>query len=297
MGLMDGPGLAGHRIAAMFLTRAASDFHIPTFDGTAWLQLFILVVALILCGIASASETAFTSVSRIKLKNLVEDGDKKAAEIERMLAQPNTLLSTILIVNSVAVIVASSMATVLALRFSETLGELISTVLISLVVLIFCEITPKTAAVQNPIRWARVLVRPVRNAAWLLRPIVWSLSAVTNFFVRLIGGQIKHRGPFVTEEELRLLVSVGEEEGVLEEAETEMIHSIFEFADTTVREVMVPRIDMVTLESDATVNDAVDIAMEGGFSRIPVFEESIDNIVGVLYTKDMLKQLREGHDT
>lgn len=293
---MDGPGLAGHGIAALFMTRTASDFHIPTFDSEAWLQLLILVVALILCGIASASETALTSVSRIKLKNLVEEGDRKAAEIERLLAQPNTLLSTILIVNSVAVIVASSMATVLALRFSTSLGELISTVLISLVVLIFCEITPKTAAVQNPLRWARALLPLVKATAWLLHPIVVVLSTITNFLVRMMGGQVK-RGPFVTEEELRLLVTVGEEEGVLEEDETEMIHSIFEFADTTVREVMVPRIDMVTLESDATVNDAVDIAMEGGFSRIPVFEDTIDNIVGVLYTKDMLKQLRDGHDT
>jgi len=286
---MDGAGLAS--------IAAGIDFHIPQFDATAWLQLTILVVSLILCATASAAETALTSISRIKLRNLVEEGDVKAAEIENLLTNPNVFLSTILVINSVAVIVASSMATVLALRFSETLGELISTVLISLVVLIFCEITPKTAAVQNPIRWARVLVRPVRNAAWLLRPIVWSLSAVTNFFVRLIGGQIKHRGPFVTEEELRLLVSVGEEEGVLEEEETEMIHSIFEFADTTVREVMVPRIDMVTLEADATVDEAVDLALQAGFSRIPVYKESIDDIIGVLYTKDMLKQLREDHNT
>jgi len=286
---MDGAGLAS--------IVAGIDFHIPQFDATAWLQLTILVVSLILCATASAAETALTSISRIKLRNLVEEGDVRAAEIENLLDNPNVFLSTILVINSVAVIVASSMATVLALRFSETLGELISTVLISLVVLIFCEITPKTAAVQNPIRWARVLVRPVRNAAWLLRPIVWSLSAVTNFFVRLIGGQIKHRGPFVTEEELRLLVSVGEEEGVLEEEETEMIHSIFEFADTTVREVMVPRIDMVTLEADATVDEAVDLALQAGFSRIPVYKESIDDIAGVLYTKDMLKQLREDHNT
>jgi putative hemolysin len=292
---MDGPGLAGHVIAALFITRAASDFHIPTFDGAAWLQLFILIVALILCSIASAAETALTSVSRIKLKNLVEEGDKKAVEIERLLSQPNTFLSTILIVNSVAVIVASSMATVLALRFSLSFGELISTILISLVVLIFCEITPKTAAVQNPLRWARRMVPLVRGTAWVLHPIVVSLSMVTNFLVRMTGGQVK-RGPFVTEEELRLLVTVGEEEGVLEEEETEMIHSIFEFADTTVREVMVPRIDMVTLESDDTVSEAVDMAMEVGFSRIPVYEESIDNIVGVLYTKDMLKQLRDGNE-
>lgn len=285
---MDGAGLAS--IAAV------GDFQIPQFDGTAWLQLSVLIVSLVFCATASAAETALTSISRIKLKNLVEEGDKKAIEIEHLLTQPNVFLSTILVVNSVAVIVASSMATVLALRYSLTFGELISTVLISLVVLIFCEITPKTAAVQNPLRWARRLVGLVRGIAWLLHPIVWSLSAITNFLVRLVGGEVKHRGPFVTEEELRLLVTVGEEEGVLEEDETEMIHSIFEFADTTVREVMVPRIDMVTLESHATVDEAVNLALEGGFSRIPVYEETIDNIVGVLYTKDMLKQLRDGHN-
>src|SRR5437588_9130802 len=297
MGLMDGAGLVGSIVATLSVARAASDSQMPSFDAVAWLQILILIVALILCAIASAAETALTSISRIKLKNLVESGDPKAIKIDRLLANPNTYLSTILVVNSVAVIVASSMATVLALRFSPTFGEIIATILISLVVLIFCEITPKTAAVQNPLRWARIFVNPVRGAAWLLTPIVWTLSAITNFLVRIVGGQIKHRGPFVTEEELRLLVTVGEEEGVLEEEETEMIHSIFEFADTTVREVMVPRIDMVTLEADATVDEAVDLALQAGFSRIPVYKESIDDIIGVLYTKDMLKQLREDHNT
>lgn len=289
---MDGPGLAMG--ATLAVARAATGFQ---FDAEAWLQLAILITALVLTGLASATETALTSVSRIKLRNLVEEGDKKALEIEHLLTQPNTFLSTILVINSVAVIVASSMATVLALRFSATFGELISSIVISLVVLIFCEITPKTAALQNPMRVARAMVKPVRGAAWLLHPIVSSLGVITTFLVRLLGGQVKHRGPFVTEEELRLLVTVGEEEGVLEEEETEMIHSIFEFADTTVREVMIPRIDMVTLESDATVDEAVDLALQGGFSRIPVYEENIDNIIGVLYTKDMLKQLREGHNS
>jgi putative hemolysin len=153
--------------------------------------------------------------------------------------------------------------------------------------------------VQNPLSWARFLMHPVRAAVWLLHPIVWALNAITSFLVRLLGGHVKHPGPFVTEEELRLLVTVGEEEGVLEQEETQMINSIFEFADTTVREVMIPRIDMVTLPSDATVTKAVDTALEGGFSRIPVYEESIgvDEIIGILYTKDLLKELREGHHT
>jgi putative hemolysin len=288
---MDGPGLASIAVGV--------DVHLPQFDAGAWLQLAVLIGTLILCGIASAAETALTSVSRIKLKNLVEEGDPLAIQIETLLTEPNTFLATILVVNSVAVIVASSMATVLALRFSETWGELVATILISFIVLIFCEITPKTAAVQSPLRWARTLVGPVRAAAWLLYPVVRSLSVITSLFVRMLGGQIKHKGPFVTEEELRLLVTVGEEEGVLEEEETEMIHSIFEFADTTAREVMVPRIDMITLASDITVTEAVDLALQGGFSRIPVYESEVgvDEIIGVLYTKDLLKQLREDHDS
>jgi putative hemolysin len=289
---MDGGGLAE---AALTVARATGGFQWPQFDAGAWFQLILLGIMLILCALASASETALTSVSRIKLKNLVEEGDKKAAEIEQLLANPNVFLSTILVVNSVATIIASSLATLLALRFSETWADLIETILLSLVVLIFCEITPKTAAVQNPLRWARVLARPVKGTAWLLRPIIWALGVVTNGLVRLLGGQSVRHGPFVTEEELRLLVTVGEEEGVLEEAETEMIHSIFEFADTPVREVMIPRIDIIALESTTTVDQAVDLALEGGFSRIPVYEGTLDNIVGVLYTKDMLKQLREQH--
>ncbi len=290
---MDGGGLPQ---AALVAARATGGFQPPQFDTQAWLQLILLVIMLILCALASASETALTSVSRIKLKNLVEEGDKKAQEIEQILANPNVFLSTILIVNSVATIIASSLATILALRFFQAWGDIIETVLLSLLVLIFCEITPKTAAVQNPLRWARALIAPVRGAAWLLRPVVWILGKITNALVRILGGQVVRHGPFVTEEELRLLVTVGEEEGVLEEAETEMIHSIFEFADTPVREVMIPRIDIVALESDITLNEAVDQALEGGFSRIPVYEETIDNIIGVLYTKDMLKQLREGHE-
>src|SRR5579883_3046289 len=217
---MDGGGLPQ---AALRAARAASGFQPPQFDTQAWLQLILLVIMLILCALASASETALTSVSRIKLKNLVEEGDKKAQEIEQILANPNVFLSTILIVNSVATIIASSLATILALRFFQAWGDIIETILLSLLVLIFCEITPKTAAVQNPLRWARALIGPVRAAAWLLCPVVWTLGVVTSLLVRLLGGQVKHSGPFVTEEELRLLVTVGEEEGVLEEEETEMI--------------------------------------------------------------------------
>jgi putative hemolysin len=284
----DGPGL--------WSLAATINFNFSQFDGGVWLQLIVMLIAFALCASASAAETALTSVNRIKLKNLADEGDKQVIKIEHLLAEPNVFFSTILVVNSVSIVVASSMATVLALRFfSSSLGDLIASIVTSLIVLIFCEISPKTTAVQHPLRWARIFVNPVLVTAWILRPIVVILSAITAGLVRLLGGHMRHRGPFITEDELRLLVTVSEEEGVLEEEETEMIRSIFEFADTTVREVMVPRIDMVTLPSTMTVNEAVDMAMQGGFSRIPVYEAStgFDDIMGILYTKDMIRQLRE----
>ena len=260
-----------------------------------WVQIIGIIIALIFSGFTSAAETSLTSVSRIKIKNLVEEGDKAAQRIERLLAEPNTFLTTILVINNVAVIVASTLATLLAISISQTWGDLISTLLIALIVLIFCEITPKTAAVQNPERWARVLVNPVRGAVWLLAPVIWLLSRITSFLVRLFGGQVRRRGPFVTEEELRMLVTVGEEEGVIEEEEREMIHSIFELGDRPVREIMVPRIDMVTLEGEDSLEEAVNLIMQGGQSRIPVYEDTIDNIIGVLYAKDLLRHLRQGN--
>jgi putative hemolysin len=264
------------------------------FTSVEWLQLFGIIIALIFSAFSSAAETALTSVSRIKIKNMVEDGDGAAKKIERLLSEPNKFLTTILVVNNVSVIVASTLATVLAIEISATWGELLSTILTSLVVLIFCEITPKTAAVQNAERWARVLVNPVRGAVWLLTPVIWFLGLITSGMVRLFGGHVRRRGPFVTEEELRMLVNVGEEEGVIEEEEREMIHSIFELGDRPVREIMVPRIDMVTLESEDTLEDAVNLITQGGQSRIPVFEDTIDNIIGVLYAKDLLRHLHQG---
>jgi putative hemolysin len=267
-----------------------------TIDSQFWGQLIGLIVVLIFAALASAAETSLTSANRIKVKNMAEEGDAAARKVERLLQDPNQFLSTILIVNSVALIVASTLATGLALRFSQSYGELISSLLISVIVLIFCEIAPKTAAVQSPERFARALVNPVRGAAWLLRPLIAVLAIITTFLIQILGGQVRRRGPFLTEDELRLLVTVGEQEGVLEEEETEMIHGIFELSDTPVREIMVPRIDMVTLEARMTVRQAVDLVLQGGVSRIPVYDTTIDNIIGFLYAKDLLLQLRNGQE-
>ena len=265
-----------------------------SFTGYDWALLVGLIVALIIAGASAAAETALTSVSRIRIRNLAEEGDRRAQRIRRALERPDQFLSTILVVGNIAVITASTLATIIAVSLDFSFAEVISTVLLSLIVLIFCEITPKTWAVQSPERAARALIGPLELFSAILRPIVVGLTTFTSSMLRVLGVEARLRGPFMTEEELRLMVEVGEEEGVLEEVERAMIHHVFDLADTSAHEVMVPRIDMVTVEADDTIDTAMQFITQGGFSRIPVFDDTINDIIGVLYAKDLLRVIASG---
>ena len=264
-------------------------------DTTAWIELLIIAVALILAALAASAETSLTSISRVRLRTLVEQKLPQAITIERLHRDPNGYLSTILIVNTVAIIVASSAATLLALHlYRERVAEWLVSLVLSLVVLVLCEITPKTLALQRAERVAIRMARLVAGATFVMRPIVFILTAVTRLILRILGGKTQVRGPFVTEEELKMLVSVGEEEGVLEEEEREMIHGIFEMGDMRVREVMVPRTDLVAIEANEPVEKAVDLVTKHGHTRIPLYEGNLDHIVGVLYAKDLLRAVVRG---
>jgi CBS domain containing-hemolysin-like protein len=198
-------------------------------------------------------------------------------------------------VNTVAIIVASSAATLLALHlYHEQVAEWLVSLVLSLLVLVACEITPKTLALQRAERVALRIAPLVAGATLVMRPVVYVLTAVTRLILRLLGGKAEVRGPFVTEEELKMLVTVGEEEGVIEEEEREMIHGIFEMGDMSVREVMVPRTDLVAIEVKEPVEKAVDLVTRHGHTRIPVYEGDIDHIVGVLYAKDLLRAVVRG---
>ena len=261
-------------------------------DTTAWLELLIIVIALILAALAASAETSLTSISRVRLRTLVEQKVPQAILIERLHREPNAYLSTILIFNTVAIIVASSAATLLALHlYQQRVAEWLISLVLSLVVLVFCEITPKTLALQRSERVALRLARLVAAATWLMRPVVYVLSAITRLILLMLGGRAQVRGPFVTEEELKMLVSVGEEEGVLER---EMIHGIFEMGDMRVREVMVPRTDLVAIEVNEPVEKAVELVTKHGHTRIPVYDDNLDHIIGVLYAKDLLRAVVRG---
>jgi putative hemolysin len=258
--------------------------------------IIAIVVGLVVAGFAAAAETSLTSVSRIRMRSLADEGNRRARTVTRLHADPNAYLSTILTLNTIAVIVVSTATALLIGSYLTAIPEAVGTAVLSIVVLIFCEIAPKSLALRFNERVALVLAGPVRFLTSALRPVVGGLSAFSRLLVRAATRGHMVRGPFVTEEELKLLLYMGEQEGIVEQEEREMIHGILEMTDKAVREVMVPRVDVVAAETVDSIPDVIRLIIEHGYSRVPIYEENIDNIVGVVYAKDLLRHDVHGDD-
>ncbi|MFQ3631536.1 hemolysin family protein [Roseiflexus sp.] len=262
-------------------------------DVETGLVLAGIVLCLFVLAFTSAVDAAMTAIGRHRLGALHETDARRAQMIDRLLAEPYRFKATVLLLNSTATITA----TALTLRLFDgqtwqwriaALGGLL------LFILIFAEALPKALAIRNPSAAARTLAGPMALIARLLTPVIWIVGVLTSPFIRVASGQPSSPMPLVTEEELRMLVNVGEEEGLIEPEEREMIEGIFSFGDTTVREVMIPRVDIVALEETASIDEALNTIITTGHSRIPVYRETIDHIVGILYAKDLLLWLRSG---
>jgi putative hemolysin len=258
--------------------------------------IVVIVLGLVIAAFAAAAETSLTSVSRIRMRSLAEDGNKRARTVTRLHADPNAYLSTILTLNTVAVIVVSTATALLITGYLTKIPQAVGTIVLSILVLIFCEIAPKSLALRFNERFALVLAGPVQFLTRVLRPLIGGLSAMSRLIVRAATRGHTVRGPFVTEEELKLLLYVGEQEGIVEQEEREMIHGILEMTDKLVREVMVPRVDIVAVEATDSIADVIKVIIEFGFSRIPIYEDNVDNIVGVVYAKDLLRHGVVGDD-
>jgi CBS domain containing-hemolysin-like protein len=254
----------------------------------------LVVVGLVIAAFAAAAETSLTSASRIRMRSLAESGDRRAKVIVELHNDPNGYLSTILSLNTVAVIVASTSATLIGSRRVHAWPGWIVTAALSAIVLIFCEIAPKSFALRYNQRFALALARPVRLLTKVLRPIVAVLTGVSVLLLRLTGRNLPP--PFVTEQELKLLVEVGEQEGIVEQEEREMIHGVLEMTDKEVREVMVPRVDMTAIDVTESSDEMITTVIESGHSRVPVYEDRIDQIIGVVYAKDLLRTSLLGND-
>lgn len=253
-------------------------------------RVIILIILLALSAIFSSSETALTSITSAKIMQLKEEDEKKAKLLKRVKLKMGDVLSTILIGNNIVNIAATAILADLTsnISFGKGNSTLITTIIMTVLILIFGEITPKSFATQNSTKVAVKVSRPLEILAFIFKPVLIVLTKITNVFIKMLGGEILVNGPFVTEEDIRSLVDVGEEEGILKHQEKEMIQNIFDIDDLEVGEVMLPRIDMIALDDQTTIKEALDLIVECGHSRIPVYKDTIDDIVGVLYAKDLL---------
>ena len=268
-------------------------------------QILVLVGLTFLEGFFVAAEIALVSIRRSRVDQLVEEGNGSAKRVRRLLDDPGRFLAVSQLGLTVIGFFASAYAAVSlteglqALLQSAGMGEgnasalalIVVTVILALFTIVFAELVPKSLALANPERYALVLSRPIDFLARLLGPVVRILTTVTRAIARILGSQVSSEAQ-ITAEELRLIVERGGEQGVLEAEEEQMINAVIELGGRRVHEVMVPRVSIVGLRADASFEEAIDIVIEEGHSRIPAYAESIDEVVGILYAKDLLPYLK-----
>lgn len=251
-------------------------------------QIISLLVLLALSSFFSSSETALTTVNKIRMRTLSENGDKKAERVLRITNDSGKMLSAILIGNNIVNLSASSIATSLAIRYFGSVGAGIATGILTILILIFGEVTPKTMATLEADRLALKCAGAIEVIMFLLTPVIFVINRLSMGVLLLLHIDPNASSKLMTEEELRTIVDVGQESGVIEHEERNMIHNVFDFGDSEAKEVMIPRIDMTFVQADSTYDELIDIFREDKFTRLPVYEESTDNVIGIINMKDLL---------
>ena len=257
-------------------------------DSSYTWQIVLLIILLVMSAFFSMSETALMALSKIRIRHMVDEGVKGAKLVEKLTQDPNKLLGAILIGNNIVNIGASAIATSVAVDAFGESGVGVVTIVMTILVLIFGEITPKSIAKQRSEQVALKVSKIINVVVKVFKPLIFVFTAISSVFIRLLGGDPKASESFITEEELRTMVGVSEEEGVLEGVEKEMIFNVFDFVDAQVKDVMVQRVDVVAIDVNANYEEILDVIKKEQFSRIPVYDQTIDDIVGVLYVKDLI---------
>ena len=251
-------------------------------------QIGLLVILLIGSGFFSASETALMSISKIRIRYMEEDGVKGAKLVSKLLEDSNRLLSSILVGNNIVNIAATSISTSLFINLWGEQGVAAATALMTVLVLIFGEITPKTISANNPEKVAVFVAKPIKIFMTLLKPVVGVFNVITKIIFKILGVDDDGVKPFITEEELKAMVNVSHEEGLLEIEEREIINNVFEFGDMQAKEAMVQRLDMVAIYIEDSYDEIIELFKTEKLSRMPVYEETIDDIIGILNIKDVI---------
>lgn len=257
-------------------------------SGSLWIQIVVLIALLLISGFFSASETALMSVSKVRMRHLKEEGVRGAGVVEKLLSDPKSLLSTILVGNNIVNIAATSISTSLMMGLFGSQGIAWATAIMTILILIFGEVTPKTLASNNKEGVSLAVGKILNFMIIIFSPFVFIINIMTTIIFKIFGIKDDDPKSLITEEELKVLVNVSHQEGVLEEEEKTIIDNVFEFGDMKAENAMVQRIDMVTVSADATYNEVLELFKEEKMSRFPVYRGNIDDIVGILNIKDIV---------
>lgn len=252
-------------------------------DGV--MQLVALIILVLLSAFFSSAETSLTTVNRVRLKTLADEGNRRAKTALEVLDKYGKMLSAILIGNNIVNLSASALATTLAIHIHFTVG--IATAILTVVILIFGEIVPKNMAMINSEKMALLYASMISGLMKLLTPLIFVIDSLAKGIMKLFRVDADKKTA-MTENELRTYVEVGHEDGVIESEEREMIYNVFDFGDAVAKDVMIPRIDMVTVDKEATYEEVMEVFKDCMYTRIPVFEEDKDNIIGLINIKDFI---------
>lgn len=253
------------------------------------MKIIIMIICVALSAFFSATETSFSSSNKIKLLSLAEDGDRSAEKVLSTIEKYDSFLTTILIGNNVVNILFASLSTILFVdALNETYGPTVSTVVSTVIVLIFGEITPKCLAKQAPEKFAMAVMPMVRVFMVILKPLTLIFAAWTKLISKIFGGK---NDPSITDDELLTIVKEAENEGGLDKNESELIQNAIVFDDRQAEDILTPRVDIIAVPEDAETKEIAEIFSETGYSRIPVYDGSLDNIVGIIHQKDFYEEV------
>ena len=255
---------------------------------TITMQLIVLILLLLLSAFFSSAETAFTTANKIRIRTLAEGGSKQAARVLTIIGNMHKMLSAILIGNNIVNISASSLATTLAIQLFGSVGAGIATGILTVLILIFGEISPKTIATIHADRIALVYASSIYALMYVLTPFIFIINKLSMGFLKLLRVNPNPQKADMTEEEFKTIVDVSHEAGVLENKEHKMINNMFDFGDSQAKEIMIPRIDMAFAKADSTYDELIAIFQKDKFTRFPVYEDSTDNVIGIINMKDLL---------
>jgi putative hemolysin len=255
-------------------------------------SFLIILVCIFFIAILSSSEVAFISVSRIRLRHLVEKGDARAKIAQGIRNKHDRLFSAVILSGNLFTVLATSVGTAAAISLiGEDVGIIVATVAMTILTVVFGELAPKTFAVTHAEKMSLTMARPIELYIKIISPLVSVFTKISNAVIRLFGGKVMPAPQLMTEEEMMAMIKIGEEEGTIEKEEKAMLHNVFAFGDKKVTEAMVPRTEIIAIPEDAVVADALSLVSENGYSRYPVMRRTVDTITGLLYVKDIVMSM------